>query len=91
MEAQLLKVAEDAKHDNHIILRLEAYVPDGGSSALSIGLADKALQIVRDRLLALGISARRIVHASFGQEHDGERDLHRHWVEIYLVKKAGAS
>ena len=91
METRLLKVADEARQDNRIILRLEAYVPDGGSSALSIGVADKALRIVRDRLLALGISARQIVHASFGQEHDKERDLHRHWVEIYVLKKAGVS
>jgi len=91
MEARLLMVAEGAKKDDRIIFRLEAYVPDGGSPALSIGVADKALHIVKDRLLAHGISARRILQASFGQEHDEARDLYRHWVEIYLVKKGGSS
>ena len=86
MEVRLLKVAEAAKQDARIFLRLEAYVPDGGSPALSIGVADRTLQIVGDRLVALGVSARRIVKASFGQEHDGNRELHRHWVEIYIVK-----
>lgn len=91
MEARLLLVANEAKKDDRIILRLEAYVPDGGSPALSISVANKSLQIVRDRLLELGIPTRRIVQASFGQEHDGNRNLRRHWVEIYLVKTGGLS
>ncbi|MDD5175302.1 MAG: hypothetical protein PHQ05_02610 [Sterolibacterium sp.] len=91
MESKLLKVAEEVKNDDRIILRLESYVPNSGSPALSIGVANKALQLVRNRLLELGIPIRRIVQASFGQEYDGEHDLHRPWVEIYLVKKGGLS
>lgn len=86
MESRLLKVAAEATQDQRIILRLESHVPDIGSPALNIGIAEKALQTVKGRLQALGVLPRRILLASFGGEHDLERDSRRHWVEIYLLR-----
>lgn len=86
MEGLLSQIAEEAKKDERIILRLESYVPDGGSPALDIGIAEKALLKVKERLQALGVLPRRILLASFGGEHDVRRDSRRHWVEIYLLR-----
>lgn len=86
MDALLAQVAEQAGRDERIIVRLEGYVPTGGSPALSIGIGDKMLQKVRERLLALGVSPRRILLANFGGEYGLLRDPQRHWVEVYLLK-----
>lgn len=86
MEGHLAKIANEAKRDERILLRLESHVPDRGSPALNIGLAEKVLQRVKERLQELGVLSRRILLASFGGEHDKERDSRRHWVEIYLLR-----
>lgn len=86
MEGRLAKIANEAKRDERILLRLESHVPDRGSPALNIGLAEKVLQKVKERLQELGVLSRRILLASFGGEHEKERDSRRHWVEIYLLR-----
>jgi len=86
MESRLARIANEARQDERIILRLESHVPDRGSPALNIGIAEKALQKVKERLLAHGVLPRRILLASFGGEHEKERDPLRHWVEIYLLR-----
>lgn len=86
MEGRLAKIANEAKRDERILLRLESHVPDRGSPALNIGLAEKVLQQVKERLQELGVLSRRILLASFGGEHEKERDARRHWVEIYLLR-----
>lgn len=86
MEARLATVAEQARTDDRIIIRLESYVPDGGSPALNIGIADRVLHKVKERLQALGVPPRRILLASFGAEHRKERDPHRHWVDVYILR-----
>lgn len=86
MDGRLSKIAAEFNRDDRILVRLESYVPGGGSSALDIGIADKVLHKVKDRLQALGVSPRRMLLASFGGEHSRERDPTRHWVEIYLIR-----
>jgi outer membrane protein OmpA-like peptidoglycan-associated protein len=88
MESRLWKIADEMKKDERIILRLESHVPDRGSSALNIGIAENALQRVKDRLQTLGVLSRRILLASFGSEHERDRDPMQHWVEIYLLRPA---
>lgn len=85
-EARLQSIAQQVKADEKLILRLESFVPDGGSPALNLGLAEKSLQAVRARLLELRVPARRILVAPFGEEHRMKRDTLQHWVEIYLIK-----
>jgi hypothetical protein len=82
----LARIAEQAGKDERIIVRLEGYIPTGGSPALSIGIGDKLLHKVRERLQALGVSPRRVLLANFGGEYGKLRDPLRHWVEIYLLK-----
>lgn len=91
MRGRLLKVAAAAKSDGGIIVRIEGYVPSGGSPAMDLGRADGPLQVVKDHLQRLGVSPRRILLASFGAEHEVERDATRPWVEIYLVETGSAS
>jgi outer membrane protein OmpA-like peptidoglycan-associated protein len=86
MEARLAGVAQQAREDERTMLRLEGYVPDGGSPALNLGIAEQSLQLIKKRLVDLNISPRRILLVPFGEEHRTERDIHRHWVEIYLVR-----
>jgi hypothetical protein len=87
-DIQLGQIAAELARDEHILVRLESHVPGGGSSALDLGLADKALHRVKERLLTLGVPPRRILLASFGGEHATERDSHQHWVELYLIRPA---
>lgn len=91
MTRRLRQIADQVRQEDRIIVRLESYVPDGGSPALNLGRAYQTLQIVRDRLQGMGIPQRRIQLASFGEEYDEERDPHKHWVEIYLVRTGLAS
>ncbi|MDR0775825.1 MAG: OmpA family protein [Azonexus sp.] len=86
MRARLAEIARLAKEDERSQLRLEGYVPDGGSSAWNIGAAEKSLQLVREYLESLRVPARRIQLAAFGGEHGRQRDDHRHWVEVYLLR-----
>lgn len=86
MEGRLHGIVDEAKQNDRTIIRLECYVPEGGSPSMNLGVADRTLQIVKDRLQELGVPSRRILLASFGSEYDEERDPHRHWVEIYLLK-----
>jgi len=88
MESRLAKIADEARQDERIILRLESHVPDIGSPALNIGIAEKTLQKVKERLQALGVLPRRILLASFGGEHATDRDPRQHWVEIYMLRPA---
>jgi hypothetical protein len=68
------------------MLRLESYVPDGGSPSLNLLRAEQSLQLIKKRLVDLDVSPRRIVLAPFGEEYATARDERRHWVEIYLIK-----
>ncbi|MDR1995731.1 OmpA family protein [Azonexus sp.] len=86
MRARLAEIARLAKEDERSQLRLEGYVPDGGSPAWNIGAAEKSLQLVREYLESLRVPARRIQLAAFGGEHERQRDDHRHWVEVYLLR-----
>ena len=91
MELRLQKVVEEAKQDERTLLRVESFVPAGGSPGFDLSNAERTLQIIRDRLVGSGISQRRILVSSFGAEHDLQRDPTRHWVEIHLIRTGTAS
>jgi len=91
MELRLQKVVEEAKQDERTLLRVESFVPAGGSPGFDLGNAERTLQIIKDRLVGSGISQRRILVSSFGAEHDLQRDPTRHWVEIHLIRASAAS
>ena len=86
MEARLAGIARQANADERLMLRLESYVPEGGSPSLNLGRAEQSLQLIRKRLLELNVSPRRIFMAPFGGEYATLRDERRHWVEIYLIR-----
>ena len=86
MEVRLNLVAQQVRDNEQLMLRLESYVPDGGSPALNLGIAEHALQVIKKRLVELSVSPRRIFLAPFGEEHRTERDRRMHWVEIYFVR-----
>lgn len=86
MEGRLAAIAAKARADERIMLRLESYVPNGGSPSLNLVRAEQSLQLIRKKLVDLDINPRRIVLAPFGEEYATERDERRHWVDIYLIK-----
>lgn len=86
MRRRLAVVARLARDDERTLLRLEGYVPDGGSPAWNIGAAERSLRLVREQLESLRVPARRIQVAAFGEEHDEQRDDRRHWIEIYVLR-----
>lgn len=86
MQARLQTVAEQMKADERLTIRLEGYAPDGGSPVWNMGAAEKTVRLVKDRLEAMRVPARRIQIASYGEEHEVERDKRWHWVEIYYVR-----
>lgn len=83
MEARLREVAEAAKADERLSLWLEGFVPDGGSPALNMGLAERSLAVVRQRLIAMRVPANRIQIIPFGEHHNRARSPINHWVEIF--------
>lgn len=91
MESRLQKVVDEARQDERALLRLESFVPAGGSPGLDLSRSEKTLQIIKDRLAGSGIPLRRILVSSFGSEHDMQRDPTHHWVEIYLIRTGAAA
>lgn len=91
MELRLQKVIAEAKQDDRALLRIESFVPSGGSSGFDLGTSERTVQIVKDRLVGSGITQRRILVSSFGAEHDQQRYPTHHWVEIYLVRTGVSS
>lgn len=87
MDAQLAIIADELIKNDQLLVRLESYVPSGGSPALEIGIADKSLRKVREHLVSQGVSPRRMLFGNFGGEYSKERDSRRHWVELYLVRR----
>lgn len=84
MTARLREVAEAAKTDERVTLWLEGFVPDGGSPALNVGLAEQSLMVVRKELIAMRVPAGRIQIIPFGEHHNRARSPTNHWVEIYV-------
>jgi len=84
MTGRLREVAEAAKADERITLWLEGFVPDGGSPALNIGLAEQSLMLVRKQLIAMRVPVGRIHVIPFGEHHNHSRSPTNHWVEIYV-------
>jgi outer membrane protein OmpA-like peptidoglycan-associated protein len=91
MEVRLAAIAGELAKDERLMIRLEGYVRSGGSPALAIGIADKLLFKVKDRLQSLGVPARRMLSSSFGGEHGKEPGSHGSWVEIYLIRPGNPS
>lgn len=85
-QARLQTVAEQMKTDERLTIRLEGYAPDGGSPVWNMGAAEKSVRLIKDRLEAMRVPARRIQIASYGEEHEVERDKRWHWVEIYYIR-----
>lgn len=80
----LSKLVAELKLNNGAVVRLRSFVPDGGSLEFGIGLAEKAMQRVREELIALGVKPRRIVKDT--SRDYGQRQAHgrAHGVELFL-------
>ena len=89
MDLLITRIVREAQGNDQLMIRLEGYMPEGGSSALNLSLAERPMQVVRAKLIELRVPARRIVLAPFGGEHRVPRDKRRGWVEIYLLPGQG--
>jgi type IV pilus biogenesis protein CpaD/CtpE len=84
----LQEFAARLKGKRDLAIRLESFVPDGGSRELNVGLSASRVEQVRRRLVELGVPSYRIKIAPRGEEHldaptaaDGGARI-----ELYLVR-----
>lgn len=85
-ERRLAGIARLMREDGRILLRLESHVPQSGSSALNLGIAERALQQVKARLVDLRVSPRRILASPSGERRPAPPGFQSGWVELHLVR-----
>lgn len=86
MEARLDPIVQQVKANSQLRIRLEAYSPERGSNALEIAMAEQSLQLVRSRLIALGIRPFRIETTIRGDQAGAERARERNGVRLYIIE-----
>jgi hypothetical protein len=85
-EMSLTNIARQMREDGRMLLRLESYVPETGSSALNLGIGERALQRIKTHLVDLRISPRRILMSPFGERHRIATEFQSGWVELHLIR-----
>lgn len=84
-EARLAGIVRKMREDERLAVRLEGHPPVGGSSAVNLGVAEKAMQRVKARLVELRVAPRRILMSPFGAESRPSADRESGWIELHLV------
>jgi hypothetical protein len=83
----LQEFAARLKGNRDLAIRLESFVPDGGSRELNVGLSATRVEQVRRRLVELGVPSYRIKIAPRGEEHlDAPAADGGARIELYLVR-----
>lgn len=85
-EARLAGIARQMRENDRLVVRLEGHLPAGGSSAVNLGMTEKAMQLVKARLVELRIAPRRILMSPFGEEPRLDPDRESGWIELHLVQ-----
>lgn len=85
-EAGLAGIARQLRENDRLVVRLEGYLPAGGSSAVNLGMTEKAMQLVKARLVELRVAPRRILMAPFGEGRRPDADRESGWIELHLVQ-----
>lgn len=85
-EMRLFNIARQMREDGRILLRLEGYIPETGSSALNLGVAERALQQIKSRLVDLRISPRRILMSPLGEQRHIASEFESGWVKLHLIR-----
>lgn len=86
-EAGLSAIAEQLRMDERTVVRLRSYLPDSGSLEFGMGMAHKALQRVRDGLIALGVKPVRILKEELREYAQRQGNAKRPGVEVQIEKK----
>lgn len=81
----LQDIAAQVKANRNVVIRLESYVPGGGSREMNVSLSTSAVERVRRRLIELGVPSYRIKRAPLGEEHPDARKVDTTLVELFLV------
>lgn len=84
-EARLAGVARQMRENDRLVVRLEGHLPGGGSSAVNLGMTEKAMQLLKARLVELRIAPRRILMSPFGEEISPSSNPESGWIELHLV------
>lgn len=84
--ATLEQLSAEAKSGEAKWISLEAYADDQGSRELNLALAQRRIEDVSHRLIALGFPGNRIRGTSYGDEHMDESDLPMRRVEIRIKR-----
>ncbi len=81
----LQEFAARMKANRNLVIRLESFVPSGGSREMNVSLSSSALERVRRRLVELGVPSYRIKQATLGEEHPDSPQLNNRRVELFLI------
>lgn len=81
----LQEFAARMKANRDLVIRLESYVPSGGSREMNVSLSSSAVERVRRRLVELGVPSYRIKQAPLGEEHPDSPQLNNRRVELFLI------
>ncbi|MDD3482571.1 OmpA family protein [Azovibrio restrictus] len=81
----LQEFAARMKANRDLVIRLESFVPSGGSREMNISLSSSAVERVRRRLVELGVPSYRIKQTPLGEEHPDSPQLNNRRVELFLI------
>lgn len=81
----LQSIAAQVKTNKNLVIRLESFVPSGGSREMNVSRSSSAVNRIRKRLTELGVPSYRIQQAPLGEEHPDAQKLDTKWVELFLV------
>lgn len=81
----LQNIAAQVKANKNLVIRLESFVPSGGSREMNVSRSSSAVNRIRNRLAELGVPSYRIQQAPLGEEHPDAQKLDTKWVELFLV------
>ena len=82
-----MAIAEQLRMDEQAVVRLRSYLPETGSLELGMGMAQKALQRVRDGLIALGVKPVRILKEELREFVQRQGNPKRPGVEAQIEKR----
>lgn len=81
----LQNIAAQVKANKNLVIRLESFVPSGGSREMNVSRSSSAVNRIRNRLTELGVPSYRIQQAPRGEEHPDAQKLDTKWVELFIV------
>jgi len=85
VQISLQAIANRMKSNRDLVIRLEGFVPAGGSREMNISISSYAVERIRQRLVELGVPGYRVKRAPLGEEHPDAPQLNHRRVELFVV------